>query len=106
MIRAHLFSSFIISINHHHTHAGCGTSKVKIDIESDPVDVRGFENIIVIQNNPKFQAHRDSVRMIVCRYMETPMLDTPITDKRVLFKPFTVDMLDVISVSECTHLTR
>ena len=78
---------------------GCGTSKVKIDIESESVDVKGFENIIVVQNNPKFQAIKDSVRMIVCRYMETPMDDAPKKDKRIVFKPFTVDMLDVISVS-------
>ena len=80
---------------------GCGTSKVNIDIESELIDVKGFENIIVIQNNPKYQAVNDSVRMIVCRYTEGPMDGSHSNrmDKRVLFKPFTVDMLDVITVS-------
>lgn len=81
---------------------GCGTSKVNIDIESELIDVKGFENIIVVQNNPRYQAINDSVRMIVCRYTESAHLAAPDNhkmDKRVLFKPFTVDMLDVITVS-------
>ena len=78
---------------------GCGTSKVNIDIEEESVDIKGFENIIVIQNNPHYQAINDSVRMIVCRYTEQPMESRlEREDKRVLFKPFTVDMLDVITV--------
>lgn len=79
---------------------GCGTSKVNIDIEAESIDIKGFENIIVIQNNPHYQAINDSVRMIVCRYTETPMSDFRLEkeDKRILFKPFTVDMLDVITV--------
>lgn len=81
---------------------GCGTSRVNIDIEEESIDIKGFENIIVIQNNPAYQAINDSVRMIVCRYTAT-IMDGPSArqsmDKRILFKPFTVDMLDVINVS-------
>lgn len=77
---------------------------MNIDIEEEPIDVKGFENVLVIQNNPKYQEIRDSVRMIVCRYAEAPSSDSTEVgaakkEKRVLFKPFTVDMLDVIRVS-------
>lgn len=80
---------------------GCGTSRVNIDIEEESIDIKGFENIIVIQNNPAYQAINDSVRMIVCRYTAA-IMDGPSArqsmDKRIVFKPFTVDMLDVINV--------
>src|SRR6218665_436517 len=70
-----------------------------MDIESEDGEKskKGFENIVVFQNDPVYQDHWDHARMIVCRYSVDDDFD--MKDKRVIFKPIVIDMLDVVSVS-------
>ena len=67
-----------------------------IDGGEDAMPKRGFENIVVFQNNPVYQEEWDHARMIVCRFSLEE--DKQINEKRVVFKPVVVDMLDVITV--------
>lgn len=75
----------------------CGTNALDIDSEDGEQSKRGFENIVVFQNDPVYQEQFDHARMIVCRYSVDDDFD--MKDKRVIFKPIVIDMLDVVSVS-------
>lgn len=58
---------------------------------------RSFENVIIFQNDPTYQEVWDAARLIICRY--APFTNGPIEEKRLIFKPFVVDMLDIVTVS-------
>jgi hypothetical protein len=70
---------------------------VEIDAEDGSAPKRGFENIVVFQNDPTYQEMWDHARLIVCRYAVSDDFD--LKEKRIVFKPVVVDMLDVIRVS-------
>uniref|UniRef100_T1L3T9 ZP domain-containing protein n=1 Tax=Tetranychus urticae TaxID=32264 RepID=T1L3T9_TETUR len=72
---------------------GCGTASV---LSKDVKDSKQFENVIIFQNDPIYQEVWDSARLLSCRY--SLQRDLPVQEKRVIFKPFLVDMLDVIRV--------
>ncbi|CAG2115908.1 unnamed protein product, partial [Medioppia subpectinata] len=74
----------------------CGTKTQDIDGEDGTPPKRGFENIVVFQNDPTYQEVFDHARMIVCRY--TLDDDFELKEKRVVFKPVVIDMLDVVSI--------
>ncbi|RWS15822.1 uncharacterized protein B4U79_01259 [Dinothrombium tinctorium] len=69
---------------------GCGT------VLSEADSAKGFENILIFQNDPIYQEVWDSARLLSCRYIMQK--EEPISEKRVVFKPFLVDGLDVIKV--------
>ena len=75
----------------------CGTNTLDIESENGEPAKRGFENIVVFQNDPIYQEQWDHARMMVCRYSMDDDFDSK--DKRVIFKPIVIDMLDVVSVS-------
>lgn len=75
----------------------CGTNSLDIDAEDGEQPRKGFENIVVFQNDPVYQEMFDHARMVVCRYSVDDDFD--MKDKRVIFKPIVIDMLDVVSVS-------
>lgn len=65
----------------------------------------GYENIIIIQNDPKYQEVWDGARLIMCRdslqdrdAAGSELDGSVVKEKRVVFKPFVVDMLEVIEV--------
>ncbi|CAG2166525.1 unnamed protein product, partial [Oppiella nova] len=74
----------------------CGTNTVDIDGEDGTPPKRGFENIVVFQNDPTYQEVYDHARMVVCRY--TLDDDFDLKEKRVVFRPVVIDMLDVVSI--------
>ena len=74
----------------------CGTNVLDIDGEDGTPPKRGFENILVFQNDPTYQEAWDLARMVVCRY--TLEDDFDLKEKRVVFRPVVIDMLDVVSV--------
>lgn len=74
----------------------CGTNSLDIESEDGEPSKKGFENIVVFQNDPVYQEQWDHARMIVCRYSVDDDFD--LKDKRVIFKPIVIDMLDVVSV--------
>ena len=74
----------------------CGTNVLDIDGEDGTPPKRGFENIVVFQNDPTYQEVYDHARMVVCRY--TLEDDFDLKEKRVVFRPVVIDMLDVVSV--------
>lgn len=75
----------------------CGTNSLDIESEDGEPARKGFENIVVFQDDPVYLEQFDQVRMIVCRYNVDDDFD--MKDKRVIFKPIVIDMLDVVSVS-------
>jgi hypothetical protein len=75
----------------------CGTNVANIDSGDGSPPKKGFENIVVFQNDPTYQEVWDHARMIVCRYSMDD--DFELKEKRVVFKPVVIDMLDVVSVS-------
>lgn len=75
----------------------CGTNALDIESEDGEPARKGFENIVVFQDDPVYLEQFDQVRMIVCRYSVDDDFD--MKDKRVIFKPIVIDMLDVVSVS-------
>lgn len=79
----------------------CGTNTLDIQSENGEPAKRGFENIVVFQNDPIYQEQWDHARMMVCRYTMDDDFDSK--DKRVIFKPIVIDMLDVVSVCH-SHL--
>lgn len=76
---------------------GCGAEQVKLDHE-----YQSLENIIVIQKDPLYQELWDLARLIACR---NPINQTPnLMSKRIVFRPFISDNLDIISVIELFSL--
>lgn len=56
-----------------------------------------MENVIVIQNDPAFiQEDGDIARLVACRHSMNKVPD--LMQRRVIFKPYMVDNLDVVSV--------
>ena len=56
-----------------------------------------MENVLIIQNDPAFiQEEGDLARLVACRHSFSKVPD--LMSRRVIFKPYMVDNLDVVSV--------
>jgi len=71
---------------------GCGTERVFSEKQSEVM-----ESVLIIQNDPVFlQEDGDIARLVACRHQFNKIPD--LMSRRVIFKPFMVDNLDVVSV--------
>lgn len=56
-----------------------------------------MENVLIIQNDPAFiQEDGDIARLVACKHSFNKVPD--LMSRRVIFKPFMVDNLNVVSV--------
>lgn len=56
-----------------------------------------MENVLIIQNDPAFiQEEGDIARLVACRHSFSKVPD--LMSRRVIFKPYMVDNLEVVSV--------
>jgi hypothetical protein len=70
---------------------GCGTERVYSEQQAQTL-----ENILIIQNDVAFQEAWDLARLIACRQNLNQLPD--LMQRRVVFRPYMIDNLEVISV--------
>lgn len=70
----------------------CGSERVYTEQQAETL-----ENILIIQNDPLYQEEWDLARLIACRQQLNVLPD--LMQRRVVFRPYLIDNLEVISVS-------